>query len=179
MIRLKIPSSSYRKEKLTVEKKILSAFLMVLVIIFFTTCISPLSLAMSKRPKDAKENDAPDFVLPEIEIITKPEAERDLLSRERPKSPQRVPVTPSEVIPAVGQDVSQTLKNYHTSDVQKALRNAGYDPGAVDGKKGPKTKQAIQDFQEDNNLTVDGVVGKKTWTKLKPYLNKSNSTNAN
>ena len=42
----------------------------------------------------------------------------------------------------------------------------------VDGKMGPKTKQAVKDFQKANNLKVDGVVGKKTWAKLESYLNK-------
>ncbi len=52
-------------------------------------------------------------------------------------------------------------------DVQRALVNAGLDPGPVDGKIGKKTKSAIKDFQRRNNLSADGVVGERTWSFLK------------
>lgn len=56
--------------------------------------------------------------------------------------------------------------------IQIALKNAGYNPGGIDGKMGPQTKEAIRAFQKANNLTVDGKVGKATWTLLKKYLYK-------
>jgi peptidoglycan hydrolase-like protein with peptidoglycan-binding domain len=56
--------------------------------------------------------------------------------------------------------------------VQMALRNAGYNPGAVDGRMGKQTRDAIRAFQRANNLPVDGKVGKKTWNLLKGYLYK-------
>jgi|JI10StandDraft_1071094.scaffolds.fasta_scaffold957609_1 peptidoglycan hydrolase-like protein with peptidoglycan-binding domain len=40
----------------------------------------------------------------------------------------------------------------------------------VDGKYGPATQKAIMIFQKANGLKVDGKVGKKTWTKLTPYI---------
>lgn len=55
-------------------------------------------------------------------------------------------------------------------EIQKALKNAGLYTGAIDGVIGPKTKEAIKQFQKDNNLTVDGVVGKQSWSRLKKYL---------
>lgn len=36
----------------------------------------------------------------------------------------------------------------------------------VDGKCGPKTEQAIKNFQQQNQLVVDGHCGPKTWKKL-------------
>ncbi len=56
--------------------------------------------------------------------------------------------------------------------IQIALRNAGYNPGALDGKMGRQTREAIRAFQQANNLTADGKVGKKTWVLLKDYLYK-------
>ena len=56
------------------------------------------------------------------------------------------------------------------ADIQKALKNAGYYAGSVDGKIGPDSREAIRSFQRDNSLTADGVCGKQTWTKLKTYL---------
>jgi peptidoglycan hydrolase-like protein with peptidoglycan-binding domain len=37
------------------------------------------------------------------------------------------------------------------------------DPGAADGQFGPKTKKAVQAYQQQHNLTADGIVGDKTW----------------
>ena len=56
--------------------------------------------------------------------------------------------------------------------VQSALAAAGFDPGRTDGKLGPKTIQALKNFQEANGLKVDGVVGVGTWEKLQEYLEK-------
>jgi peptidoglycan hydrolase-like protein with peptidoglycan-binding domain len=55
-------------------------------------------------------------------------------------------------------------------EIQTALKNAGYYPGAIDGKAGPMTKKAIEDFQQANGLQIDGKVGTKTWGLLGKYL---------
>ncbi len=52
-------------------------------------------------------------------------------------------------------------------EVQTALQNAGYYSGNIDGKIGGKTIEAIKQFQRDNSLKVDGIVGAGTWTQLK------------
>ena len=54
--------------------------------------------------------------------------------------------------------------------IQTALKNAGLYQGAIDGKIGPGSKRAIQEFQTANNLKADGKVGPKTWAALEPYL---------
>ena len=48
-------------------------------------------------------------------------------------------------------------------EIQTALKNLGFYTGNVDGKIGPKSKKAIEDFQKANGLKVDGKVGPKTW----------------
>ncbi len=55
-------------------------------------------------------------------------------------------------------------------DIQTALKNAGYYSGNIDGKVGPKTKAAIEEFQKANGLTADGKVGPKTWAALESHL---------
>ena len=57
-----------------------------------------------------------------------------------------------------------------SANIQKALKKAGYYNGAVDGKVGPGTRDAIAAFQKDNGLKADGVCGRGTWAKLKSYL---------
>lgn len=50
--------------------------------------------------------------------------------------------------------------------LQKQLTVLGYGVGNVDGIFGSKTLEAVKAFQVDNNLSVDGIVGEKTWTAL-------------
>ncbi|MCK9571910.1 MAG: peptidoglycan-binding protein [Candidatus Omnitrophica bacterium] len=57
-------------------------------------------------------------------------------------------------------------------EIQTALKNAGYEPGKIDGKIGKQTIEAIKAFQGANNLPVDGKVGKRTWSILRDYLDK-------
>ena len=54
--------------------------------------------------------------------------------------------------------------------IQKALNNAGYYEGKIDGKIGKMSRKAIKEFQADKGLKADGVVGSKTWAKLGTYL---------
>ncbi len=57
-----------------------------------------------------------------------------------------------------------------SNNIQAALKNAGYYQGSIDGKIGRATKEALKSFQKDNGLEADGVCGRRTWDKLKPYL---------
>ena len=54
--------------------------------------------------------------------------------------------------------------------VQTALKEAGFDPGASDGKMGTRTKNAIMAFQKASGLTADGKIGYKTLAKLSEGL---------
>lgn len=60
------------------------------------------------------------------------------------------------------------VKGVTAKAVQRALSDAGYDPGPIDGRIGKKTKAAIKEFQRRNNLKADGIVGERTWSLLKP-----------
>lgn len=60
----------------------------------------------------------------------------------------------------------KSSKGYYVGYVQEKLNSLGYDCGAVDKDFGSNTKLAVEDFQSRNGLTVDGVVGPKTWQKL-------------
>lgn len=49
---------------------------------------------------------------------------------------------------------------------QARLNNLGFPAGSEDGNYGSKTRQAVQQFQERYDLTVDGICGPKTQAKL-------------
>ena len=55
-------------------------------------------------------------------------------------------------------------------EIQRALKNAGFYDGVIDGKMGSRSQKAVADFQKDHGLKNDGIVGKKTWIELKKYL---------
>ena len=62
-------------------------------------------------------------------------------------------------------------------EIQRILRNLNYDLGSfedaedgVDGIFGFMTKKAVEEFQRDENLTVDGIVGIQTSTSLYEYI---------
>lgn len=107
-----------------------------------------------------------------LEDLQQPMSPEDL-SRLRTAAPGRG----AEVIPAAPVDVEleplPPSGPYKPSaiEIQTALRNAGYYAGQIDGKLGPMSKKAIEDFQRDNGLTADGKVGPKTWSVLGPFLN--------
>ena len=50
--------------------------------------------------------------------------------------------------------------------IQKALSDAGFDPGPADGAFGPNTKAAVISFQTAKGLTADGEVGPQTAAAL-------------
>ena len=84
------------------------------------------------------------------------------------------PRTGSEAaIDSVG--IQDTLSSPPGSDIptmheiQQALHNAGFYQGAVDGKRGPLTRQAVKDFQRVHGLKDDGIVGAQTWDELRAY----------
>ena len=66
--------------------------------------------------------------------------------------------------------IEATFPAPSATQLQQALKNAGFYRGTVDGKVGPKTSEAIMAFQKQNKLKADGVIGKKTWNELKKYL---------
>lgn len=61
------------------------------------------------------------------------------------------------------------------SRIQSILNELGYDAGPVDGIRGRKTTAAIIEFQRDNKLSPDGVVGPITATALSNAVSEKSS----
>jgi cell wall-associated NlpC family hydrolase len=51
-------------------------------------------------------------------------------------------------------------------ELQEDLKEMGFDPGEIDGKFGPKTREAVMAFQLAYSLTADGIVGGVTWQEI-------------
>ena len=68
---------------------------------------------------------------------------------------------------AFGTGYADSQGSARVRSVQQRLRRAGERPGPVDGRYGPLTEAAVERFQADQGLTVDGVVGPATATALR------------
>jgi len=78
--------------------------------------------------------------------------------------------------------LKQSMQGYDVKQLQKDLTWLGYDTGGAEGIFGPKTLNAVKQFQAVNGLTVDGVVGKQTAAAIiqqvsNPNTDTSGSTN--
>lgn len=84
-------------------------------------------------------------------------------------TPQGTTPTPAATVPT-----DTTLRRGDTGDnvsaLQQALSTLGFDPGAVDGKFGPVTEQAVSAFQKSAGLAEDGVAGAKTLAAVNESL---------
>jgi hypothetical protein len=89
-----------------------------------------------------------------------------------PKMPKNMMVPKSEYgsdeIEGGSYVVHKGDKGKGVLEIQEYLLKLKYDigPKGKDGFFGPDTEAAVKKFQQDNNLVVDGKVGKKTWKML-------------
>ena len=75
-----------------------------------------------------------------------------------------VPTEPAETRPTL----RRGSKGEFVTLLQSMLVNRGYDIGkaGVDGDFGRSTQAAVVQFQRDNCLVMDGIVGPITWAEL-------------
>ncbi|NLE26350.1 MAG: spore cortex-lytic enzyme [Clostridiaceae bacterium] len=91
------------------------------------------------------------------------------------------------ILPSLNTKMNQSsavLSYYGSSgrevtEIQKRLKAWGYYRGAVDGKYGYQTYQAVRYFQSKNGLKVDGIAGKATLAALGLPTGTSTTTNNN
>ena len=133
----------------------------VVVVLLAVFILSSVVMAMGRKVKPPEQQPASlGTAQPEVELIKPEQLETNppITEEMKEKKPQEMAV---QLAPDTG------TKN---RQIQTALKNAGYDPGTIDGKLGQKTKKAIKDFQTANGLKADGKVGPKTWAKMSTYL---------
>lgn len=62
--------------------------------------------------------------------------------------------------------LERDARGAQVAEVQRGLREGGYDPGPADGIFGPRTEAAVRAYQADRGIEVDGIVGRQTWGEL-------------
>lgn len=136
-----------------------------MVIFLVAGLILPLAFLGCKNKVETAKTEAPEAT-PQVEGAAPtqtPEPSQTVATETIP--PSAAPQVAVEKAAPVSQDAQNRNK-----DIQKALKNAGFYTGAVDGKIGPKTKLAVEEFQKSKGLKADGKVGPKTWAELEKYL---------
>ena len=63
--------------------------------------------------------------------------------------------------------------------LQNYLNQVGNYGLTEDGKYGPKTQEAVKNYQSSNNLTVDGIAGNQTWGSLSDAVSKLTADSGN
>lgn len=58
---------------------------------------------------------------------------------------------------------------FEVEDLQQALTRSGHYAGPVDGDFGPELKRAVEAYQKENGLAIDGVAGPATLRQLGLY----------
>lgn len=138
------------------NKKRFIKFTVILTVIFTGT---QLCYGMGKRPAKTTQEDAAvsDIIIEETSSLP---SEASLLPEQTEKTLMSTQSAPVEL-------AKDRLTR--ARQIQTALKNAGYDPGPIDGKMGVMTMSAIRNFQKANNLVADGKVGPRTWEILQKY----------
>ena len=62
------------------------------------------------------------------------------------------------------------------AQLQRILTDLKFNPGEIDGDFGNKTVAAVQQFQKQQGITADGIVGKQTQNALNKALENLTST---
>jgi len=139
--------------------------LFIIIILFISIYIIP---GCGKREKNLEDFSEP-LTIEELTAIT---LQDDLESQIQPEADSSLADGAGgpdlESLPPLG-PYKPTVRQ-----IQRALNNAGYYAGDIDGVSGPMTKKAIKEFQEANNLKVDGKVGPNTWSALSRYSGSKN-----
>ncbi|HBL17612.1 MAG TPA: hypothetical protein DD417_12910 [Elusimicrobia bacterium] len=63
--------------------------------------------------------------------------------------------------------IEQQKGPFTVERLQQGLRDAGFDPGSIDGQAGEMTMEALSDFQHAKGLAATGRLNEETWTALR------------
>lgn len=106
----------------------------------------------------------------EIELVVETTNEAQHVANVVEEETEKVEkVEEKEVLKTVNIELTILKKGTISSEVktlQRLLNGIQSSGLSVDGNFGSKTQTAVKVFQKRNNLTVDGIVGLNTWSKL-------------
>ena len=141
-------------------------------------CVIAVGCKKTEKPQQVVSTASETFSLKEADtLMAQPTNEKtQQVSVTEAQAPSATVSNEAVTGAAEGAAISASTETPDEMSIQKALKNLGLYQGEVDGKVGPKTKEAIKEFQTKNNLTADGKVGPKTWAILKNALEQAPAT---
>lgn len=80
--------------------------------------------------------------------------------------PQHAGAAPSPYRPTGQRQGAMAQPSEQTRQVQQSLADRGYDTGPVDGRNGPRTRDALRNFQRDQNISASGRADGQTLAAL-------------
>ena len=80
--------------------------------------------------------------------------------------PGTMPTTSGSGLSSLPPAGNGQISGEQVRSVQQALQGKGMDPGAVDGVMGPRTQDAVRNFQKAQNLPQTGRIDAPTLQKL-------------
>ena len=139
--------------------------------------LSVLLSGCGKKNETAEELQEP-MTMASLTTMTADAGAKGATAPGESKTPESATANPAQASSAEAQNPPPNLEPLPPSgpykpsvtDIQTALKNAGLYLGSIDGKTGPLTKKAIEEFQKAHNLKVDGKVGPQTWGLLSAQL---------
>ena len=63
-------------------------------------------------------------------------------------------------------DFAEAVTTQQIEDLQTCLTDGGYYTGPIDGNYGSETTEAVEEYQADHGLKVDGVAGHATEAQM-------------
>ncbi len=72
---------------------------------------------------------------------------------------------------------TQAKSSPDVAAAQRALKQAGFDPGSADGMMGTRTRQALRDYQQSKGLKVTGNLDDETRQALLAGNSQNNNAN--
>ena len=129
-------------------------WLSLLMVIFISGCIS---LPQNQKCSELEER------------VAKIEKRVDKIEKGNVKAGTKIIAEEEGISPKATYSSQPLIKFPSNEDIQIALKNAGFYDGNIDGKIGTKTRSAIKEFQKQNDLEIDGVVGRNTWEVFSKY----------
>lgn len=99
-------------------------------------------------------------------VLTGEVVQSPALPEETPESAKETATEPTEAGVITMNTLRSGNRGTQVKVLQFLLNETGYDCGEADGIFGTKTTAAVKAFQKAKGLTVDGICGKNTWTKI-------------
>lgn len=106
-------------------------------------------------------------LLPDPTSVTAVSQPAPVASTQTPPAPADNSVVPESLTPPV---LRLEAEGPAVAQLQRELQTLGYYSGDIDGGFGEETQVAVENFQSDQQLFVDGVVGAATWDALSRAL---------